>query len=416
MSALQTPPQARRTRAVRPSPLGRRPMRGSGEADRVVRPLLCQRRKDSRSGRRLQTCYGQTMALRSMAGVLAVAALAGCSNANPGLSGGRSGDGGVGHSGRGDGGGARDGSTGASSSRHTGGSGSDGGGGASKGSAGTSTSGDAGASRGGDGGHASPDGSAGHSGSSDAGDSGEGDARTAHSTSTSSSHDSTSATSTSMEECTSFDYACDAGCGGGVVSTCDILSPSPGYCGGVEVATDFCPFGCNQQNPEAHCNYYPTADGGLCEASSVTITGGMLMPSDGGAAQAVCARLAATVRVTVATSLGAACLGGADAGTAVGAGSGAFLTLLAPLNATGTFPATGAQLTVWKDGMLVLDREPATSGSVTLTMQEYIPVSYGSGGSGTQGGNIGSYDVTFGSDVEKGTFIAPLCDACTASQ
>jgi hypothetical protein len=208
-------------------------------------------------------------------------------------------------------------------------------------------------------------------------------------------------------------YDCNAGCSNGIVTMCDILSPLPGGCPSVEVATSFCPFGCNQDKSEDSCNYYPT-DAGMCGASAATITTGMLTPSDGHAPQAVSALVSSMVRVTVATSLGAACTAGVDAGLDLGTTSGAFLTFLVPQSATGTVLVTGATLTVWKSGVPVLRDEASTSGSVRVTLQDFHTVSNEMTGDSIQGGIVGTYDVSFGSDVEQGSFIAPLCNACPA--
>jgi hypothetical protein len=138
----------------------------------------------------------------------------------------------------------------------------------------------------------------------------------------------------------------------------------------------------------------------------------MLTPSEGQAAQAISALLPSMVRVTVATSLGAACTAGVDAGLDLDTTSGAFLTFLVPQSATGTVHVTGATLTAWNNGMLMLRDEPSTSGSVRVTLQDYQTVTSGTGGSSLQGGIVGTYDLSFGADVEKGSFIAPLCNAC----
>jgi hypothetical protein len=61
---------------------------------------------------------------------------------------------------------------------------------------------------------------------------------------------------------------------------------------------------------------------------------------------------------------------------------------------------SAAVLTVWKDGAVQVDNEYATSGSVDVNLNDPI------------GGLMGSYDLVFGSDAERGTFIAPACDAC----
>ncbi len=213
-------------------------------------------------------------------------------------------------------------------------------------------------------------------------------------------------------DCGSAFAACDAGCSNGVVTACYVESFPPGSdeCAYAVPVTTFCPFGCNHGYGRNLCNSDYPVDGAVCGASSATITAGMLLPHGATGAQAVSAPLATTVRVTVATSLAAACSSSGDAGGVAGAGSGALLTLVVPLNATGTFTAAGvsAQLTVWKDGMVVLEREPATAGSVIVTFQDYSEYS-------TYHGTVGSYDVTFGSDVERGSFIAPVCDGCPAS-
>jgi hypothetical protein len=190
--------------------------------------------------------------------------------------------------------------------------------------------------------------------------------------------------------------ACDAGCTNGLVTRCLVLDP-PGC--GSQSSTSFCPYGCSADVPGG-CNFSPV-DGAAapgCTASAATIQEGALL-GQGGTPVAVTTG-SSTLQVIVATGAGAACaLGQGEAGAI---GSGGALTIPVPANAAGTFPATGAKLTVWKSGILVIDAESATSGSVTVNVNQ----------PDEGGGTIGSYDVTFGSDDERGTFVAPACDIC----
>jgi len=104
-------------------------------------------------------------------------------------------------------------------------------------------------------------------------------------------------------------------------------------------------------------------------------------------------------RVIIASSASAACaLQGGDAGTGAPL-NGAAIAFMADTCCTG---ASGAQLTVWKNGVVVIDAENATSGSVGESLNQ----------PGTGGGTMGGYNLTFGSDVEEGSFVAPACDIC----
>jgi hypothetical protein len=68
------------------------------------------------------------------------------------------------------------------------------------------------------------------------------------------------------------------------------------------------------------------------------------------------------------------------------------------LQVTGTFSYGGALLYLGNG----TDGEAATAGSITASLNQ----------ADDGGGVIGSYDLTFGSDVERGTFVAPTCDIC----
>ena len=192
---------------------------------------------------------------------------------------------------------------------------------------------------------------------------------------------------------------CDAGCSNGLVTMCLVL-----FCGGTQPSTSFCPYGCSSDAPGG-CNFDPV-DGAVppgCIASSATIQQGALQGQDAGTPVAVTSVLSTTQeRVTIATSASAACgIEGGDAGASA-AGNGAAITFVAPTESAATFPSTGAQLTVWKNGVVVIDGESATSGWFGVYLNQ----------PGEGGGTMGDYNLTFGSDVERGSFVAPACDIC----
>jgi hypothetical protein len=214
---------------------------------------------------------------------------------------------------------------------------------------------------------------------------------------------------------------CKSGCGGGLVTMCLVLDP-PGC--GAQTAVGFCPYGCTPNGPEL-CNFYPV-DGAVssgCIASSATIQQGMLQTS--GVPTATTSFLSSGPQVIIATSAGAACKTSAVDGGVSSDENGAVLALLVPPMSAGTFVVgashaiaepmvakndagvamfdlggSAAQLTVWKTGSLVPDTSYATSGSVVVNESDPI------------GGLMGSYDLAFGTEVERGTFIAPACDPC----
>ena len=193
---------------------------------------------------------------------------------------------------------------------------------------------------------------------------------------------------------------CDAGCSNGLVTMCLVLDP-PGC--GAQSATQFCPYGCTPQGPES-CNFYPY-DGAVssgCIASAVTVQAGTLGAQDAGKPAAVTVFDPSGDTVIVATGAAAACAAEGDAGIAADAGTQAVLVLPTPVGAAGTFGAAGAELTVWKSGAAT--RQAASGGSIIVNLDQ------------PGAGKIGSYDVTFGSDVEQGTFIAPACDVCSAGK
>jgi hypothetical protein len=195
---------------------------------------------------------------------------------------------------------------------------------------------------------------------------------------------------------------CDAGCSNGLVTICVVLDP-PGC--GAQSETTFCPYGCSDNAPD-FCNFNPV-DGAAppgCIASEATPQSGSLQGGDA-------APVAVTVgtnalEVIVATSAAAACASsGGDAGALTAQGSGAVLTIPIPARTAGTVSAAGARLTVWKNGTITIDGETATSGSLVLNVNA----------PGDGGGAIGSYDITFGTDIEQGSFVAPACDICKAA-
>ncbi len=99
-----------------------------------------------------------------------------------------------------------------------------------------------------------------------------------------------------------------------------------------------------------------------------------------------------------------ACEASSDAGLPTSHGSATALSISHTSEMTGTSSVSPgsdlAVLTTWVDGGIV--QVAATSGSVDVTVD--VPV--------IGGGDEGSYDLTFGSDVERGTFVAPSCNAC----
>jgi hypothetical protein len=192
---------------------------------------------------------------------------------------------------------------------------------------------------------------------------------------------------------------CDAGCSNGLVTICLVLDP-PGC--GAQAGTQFCPYGCSPDAPGG-CNFSPV-DGGVvggCSASSVTIQRGALLDA-GGAPVAVSSAVGVANQIVIATSGGLACrIEGGDEVPNV-AGDAVALTLDIPMFSTGSFGYTNAQLSVWKNGTNVIGAAVPTAGSITVSLSQ----------PGEGGGMIGSYDLTFGSDVEQGTFVAPTCDIC----
>jgi hypothetical protein len=107
--------------------------------------------------------------------------------------------------------------------------------------------------------------------------------------------------------------------------------------------------------------------------------------------------------VVVATSANAVCASTADAGVAPPSGSGAALTLSLRMNFAGQVAigaGVHAQLMTWKNGALVIENQSATTGIVTLNLNQ------------PGGGTMGSYDLMFNAGQEKGTFVAPECDIC----
>jgi hypothetical protein len=193
---------------------------------------------------------------------------------------------------------------------------------------------------------------------------------------------------------------CDAGCSNGIVYECLVLSPPPGGCVGAQPAMEFCPFGCTPQAPSS-CNFNPV-DGGVasgCVASSVTGLSGTIGGGDAGTVVAVTVFNTAGDRVIIATGAAAACAVEGDAGLSADAGVASVLILPTPSNFGGMAPATGAQRITWANG--VPTTEVATAGTVTIGLDQ------------PGGGKMGRYDVTFGTSVEQGTFVAPACDFCT---
>ena len=190
---------------------------------------------------------------------------------------------------------------------------------------------------------------------------------------------------------------CDAGCSNGLVTVCLVL-----FCGGSQPSTSFCPYGCSPDAPGG-CNFDPI-DGAVapgCIASSATIQQGVLQGQGAGTPVAVTWE-PSNERVIIATSASAACaVEGGDAGPSA-TGNGATLTFVVSGSAEETFSSSGAQLTVWKDGGVVINGASASSGSVWVNLVQ----------PGEGGGTIGGYDLTFGSDVEQGAFVAPACDIC----
>jgi hypothetical protein len=188
---------------------------------------------------------------------------------------------------------------------------------------------------------------------------------------------------------------CDAGCSNGLVTMCLVLT---GSCGS-QPSISFCPYGCSPDAPGG-CNLSPF-DGAVtpgCIASAATIQQGVLQGQ--GTPVAVTTFLSPTAeRVIIASSASVACaIQGGDAGTGAPL-NGAAITFMADTCCTG---ASGAQLTVWKNGVVVIDAQNATSGSAGESLNQ----------PGTGGGTMGGYNLTFGSDVEEGSFVAPTCDIC----
>ena len=196
---------------------------------------------------------------------------------------------------------------------------------------------------------------------------------------------------------------CHAACSNGLVTTCLVLDP-PGC--GSQPSTQFCPYGC-AAGTESMCNFYPV-DGAVpsgCIANSVTPQQGALSGQWSDALVAVTSTHGTEMRVIVATGASAACASEGDAGVATGLGSGALLTMLLPTNFAGQVAigsGASAVLTMWKNGALLIDNQMATSGSVSLNLSQ------------PGGGLMGSYDLSFGSDEETGSFVAPECDICPA--
>jgi hypothetical protein len=123
-------------------------------------------------------------------------------------------------------------------------------------------------------------------------------------------------------------------------------------------------------------------------------------------ARAATSFLATETRVVVATSANAACASTADAGVAPPSGSGAALTMSLLMNFAGQVAigaGVRAQLTTWNNGALVINNQSATAGTVSLNLNQ------------PSGGTMGSYDLTFNADEEKGTFVAPECDICATN-
>jgi hypothetical protein len=196
---------------------------------------------------------------------------------------------------------------------------------------------------------------------------------------------------------------CRPECRNDLATHCRPLNPPA--CGS-QTAPEFCPYGCSPDIPGT-CNVSPT-DGAApssCRASFAVIQQGEL--SSGGSERPVAATrfLAAETHVVVATSAGVACTSTSDGGGAPLSGSGVLLVLSLPANFAGEITVgsgASARLRHWANGGLV-DDQLAISGSAWLSLSQ------------PGGGTIGSYDLTFDSSVERGTFVAPACDLCAAS-
>ena len=190
---------------------------------------------------------------------------------------------------------------------------------------------------------------------------------------------------------------CHPGCSNGVATVCLPLLP-PG-CGG-QSSLQVCPNGCSA-DAAGGCSTEPTpgvAPPG-CVASEVTVAQGALEAHGAEKPVAISTFVPRETRVVLATSAAAACA--ATTGTAAASGSGAILTLSLPPGFAGEVAVTSdTRLTTWKDGAIVIDDQPATGGTVTLSLAQ------------PGGGTMGSYDVSFASGDERGTFVAPTCDIC----
>jgi hypothetical protein len=111
---------------------------------------------------------------------------------------------------------------------------------------------------------------------------------------------------------------------------------------------------------------------------------------------------ATQTRLVVASSADAACRA-TSMSSAAPTGTGATLTVFLPSNFAGmTGASSNAHLTTWKDGAIVVNDETATVGTVMLTLQQ------------PDGGTMGTYDITFPSGHEQGSFVAPACDICVS--
>jgi hypothetical protein len=198
------------------------------------------------------------------------------------------------------------------------------------------------------------------------------------------------------------DQVCKAGCANGLTTLCGLEGKM----------MLFCPNGCDPDGSDP-CDTSPVdgAPRSGCAASSATIQQGALA-RQGSTPVAVTSFLSPETRVVIATSATAACASAVDAGPPMGAGSGAVLTLGVPANRAGEAmvgsdvrgAGASAQLTAWDNGTIVIDNEAATSGTVMVNLSQ------------PGGGTIGSYDLTFASGAETGTFVAPACDACAAGR
>jgi hypothetical protein len=191
--------------------------------------------------------------------------------------------------------------------------------------------------------------------------------------------------------CRSDCSSCEGSCNRGIQTQCLILDP-PGC--GAQTSFMFCPGGC----VGGACSVsLPDGSLGNCVASSLVTSQGSL--AAGASSVAVSALLSTNWELTFASSAALACAATRDGGLAASSGTGSVLTMPLPTGFGGTVSAAGAVLTLL-DGGATPDVEAATGGSLELNLSQ------------PGGGLLGSYDLFFGADEEKGNFLAPQCDVC----